>query len=135
MTSNLYLAYGANINIEGMRYRCPDAVPVKTIMLREWQLEFFNHATIRQTKNAVVPGVIWSLTPRCETSLDIFEGYPYYYNKRTWIQDELQFFFYVMNNEKLGTPSSGYVNNIREGYQQWGLPETYLDQSLKLCLT
>jgi hypothetical protein len=45
MTS-LYFAYGANMHPESMKYRCPDAVPVGQFNLRDWQLEFYNHATI-----------------------------------------------------------------------------------------
>jgi gamma-glutamylcyclotransferase (GGCT)/AIG2-like uncharacterized protein YtfP len=118
-----------------MEFRCPRAVPVKPLLLRGWRLEFFNHATITQHGNSQVPGALWALTPECEAALDAFEGYPYYYSKRTWIQDDLQFFFYVMNDEKSGAPSPGYVNNIREGYTQWGLPKAILDQSLELCST
>lgn len=133
MTDNLYFAYGANINQLSMSYRCPQAQPVSSLLLRGWRLEFHTHATIVPDSRGVVPGALWRLTPACEASLDAFEGYPYYYRKHTWMQDGRQFFFYVMNEGKISTPSQGYVNNIREGYQQWGLPEEAIDQSINLC--
>lgn len=133
MNTNYYFAYGANINLDSMRYRCPKATPVKPLLLRGWSLKFYSHATIEPHANSVVPGALWCLTPDCEAALDAFEGYPYYYRKHTWLQDGEQFFFYLMNDEKSGTPSAGYVNNIKEGYKQWGLPEHLLPNTQELC--
>jgi hypothetical protein len=119
--SKLYFAYGANINIESMSYRCPYAEPVRTLMLRDWELVFYNHANIEHKKGAVVPGVLWDVTEYCEESLDAFEGFPLYYTKRTWEQDGIEFFFYEMGEFRNGTPSTSYLDNIQEGYNQWGI--------------
>ena len=97
-------------------------------MLRDWQLEFYGHATIEPRPGAECPGVLWSITPECEQSLDHFEGWPYYYSKRTWIQDGVQFFFYEMNDPKTGTPGSGYVRDIVDSYDFWGIPRQYLNR-------
>ena len=94
---NLYFAYGANMHPGQMNWRCPAAQAKGAFMLRDWQLEFYCHATIEPRPGAECPGVLWSLTAECEQALDHFEGWPYYYTKRTWIQDGVQFFFYEMN--------------------------------------
>jgi hypothetical protein len=74
--------------------------------------------------------VLWELTRECEQALDVFEGYPSYYTKRTWHQDGQWFFFYEMTDPKSGTPSEGYIRGIAMGYNQWQLPQTKLKESL-----
>lgn len=126
----LYFAYGANINVEDMAFRCPNARAIGAFDLRDWQLEFYTHATIEQKPGAVTSGVIWNLTEECEAMLDRFEGYPTYYTKRTWCQDGHWFFFYEMTSPKSGTPSIGYIQGITEGYHTWKLPPKLLKEAV-----
>ena len=126
----LYLAYGANINADDMAWRCPQARPVGAFELRNWQLELYCHATIEPKSGSSVHGTMWELTPDCERALDIFEGYPSYYTKRTWYQDGHWFFFYEMTDPKSGTPSEGYIRGIANGYHQWQLPQIKLKEAL-----
>jgi hypothetical protein len=127
-TDNLYFAYGSNMHPGQMRWRCPAAQAKGAIVLRDWQLKFYCHATIEPRAGAECPGVLWSLTPECEAALDHYEGWPYYYTKRTWIQDGVQFFFYEMNDPKTGTPSSGYVRDIVDSYDFWGIDRQYINR-------
>jgi gamma-glutamylcyclotransferase (GGCT)/AIG2-like uncharacterized protein YtfP len=128
--STLYFAYGANINSDDMSWRCPQARAVGAFELRNWQLELYCHATIEPKSGASVHGVMWELTDHCEQALDVFEGFPTYYTKRTQYQDGLWFFFYEMTDPKSGTPSEGYIRGIVNGYNQWQLPQSKLKQSL-----
>jgi gamma-glutamylcyclotransferase (GGCT)/AIG2-like uncharacterized protein YtfP len=130
MLTNLYFAYGANMHPGHMSWRCPAAQAQSAFVLRDWQLKFYNHATIEPRPGAQVGGVLWSITDECEASLDAFEGFPSYYTKRTWIQDGVQFFFYEMTDPKSGRPSPGYVADIRDSYEFWQLPGTLLTESL-----
>ena len=127
---NLYLAYGANMHLGQMKWRCPDARARGAFVLRDWELKFYNHATIEPDKGSAVHGVLWDITDQCERNLDMFEGFPSYYTKRTWIQDGTQFFFYEMTSPKSGTPSEGYVLDIRDSYDFWGIPRQSLTQTL-----
>ena len=127
---NLYFAYGANMHPGHMAWRCPLALAQGAFELRDWELKFYNHATIEPRKGAKTAGVLWTITDACEQSLDAFEGFPSYYTKRTWIQDGVQFFFYEMTDPKSGRPSPGYVQDICDSYKFWQLPETLLTQSL-----
>jgi gamma-glutamylcyclotransferase (GGCT)/AIG2-like uncharacterized protein YtfP len=127
---NLYFAYGANMHPGAMQWRCPKALGVGSFVLRDWQLKFYNHATIERQPGAETHGVLWAITDECEQSLDIFEGFPSYYTKRTWIQDGQQFFFYEMTTPKSGRPSPGYVADIRESYEFWQMPKERLLTSL-----
>jgi len=129
-TTNLYLAYGANMHPGQMSWRCPQALASRAFILRDWELKFYSHATIEPKKGAEVAGVLWLITPDCELNLDHFEGFPSYYTKRTWIQDDTQFFFYEMTTPKSGKPSEGYVLDIQDSYEFWQLPKDLLTQSL-----
>jgi len=130
MLKNLYFAYGANMHPGQMSWRCPKAQASQSFILRDWELKFYSHATFEPRKGATVAGVLWEITETCEQSLDMFEGFPNYYTKRTWIQDNVQFFFYEMNTPKSGRPSEGYVLDIAESYAFWQLPENLLTESL-----
>ena len=99
-------------------------------ILRDWELKFYNHATIERNPGGQVAGVLWEITEDCEQNLDMFEGFPNYYTKRTWIQDGVQFFFYEMTSPKSGRPSEGYVLDIAESYAFWQLPQNLLTESL-----
>ena len=115
---------------EAMSWRCPKAQASQAFILRDWELKFYCHATIEPKKGADVAGVLWEITESCEQSLDVFEGFPSYYTKRTWIQDGVQFFFYEMTAPKSGRPSEGYVLDIAESYRFWQLPQSLLTESL-----
>ena len=128
--TSLYFAYGANINADDMAWRCPRAQPIGAFELHHWQLELYCHATIEPKQGNSVHGVLWELTPECEQALDVFEGFPSYYTKRTWNQGGQWFFFYEMTDPKSGTPSQGYIQRIANGYHQWRLPQPKLKEAL-----
>jgi len=130
MLKNLYFAYGANMHPEAMSWRCPKARASQAVILRDWELKFYSHATIEHKPGSQVAGVLWEITEDCEQNLDMFEGFPSYYTKRTWIQDGVQFFFYEMTSPKSGRPSEGYVLDIAESYRFWQLPQSLLTESL-----
>ena len=83
-------------------------------------------------------GLLWKITPYCEMSLDIYEGYPRLYEKQaitlcTKSGKQVQAMVYVMTHEKerLPTmPTRSYYTGILEGFQQNGLPEQALEDSL-----
>ena len=85
----LYFAYGSNINLEQMAYRCPDATVVGPVTLENYELLFrgngdgFGVATIEPKEGSKVFGLLWNITPKCEKSLDRYEGYPHLYDKQT----------------------------------------------------
>ena len=85
MADGLYFAYGSNINLEQMACRCPDACVVGPVFLEDYELLFRRggFATIAPKAGGRVHGLLWSLTRSCERSLDRYEGYPRFYDKRT----------------------------------------------------
>lgn len=122
------------MNHDQMAFRCPTARFVQPFYLRGWSLAFGNHATVVPRRGAVTPGAIWHITDEDFHTLDSYEGYPVYYTRRRWRQDGAHFFFYEMNDIS-GTPSTGYVQGIVQGYKDCGIIDTasikMLEQKLK----
>ena len=128
LETRLYFAYGANMNMDSMSWRCPGARPIGAFTLRDWELEFYSHANIRPQTGSSVHGVLWAITEDCEHSLDAFEGFPDYYTKKSWVQDDQHIMFYEMEDFKRGQPTLGYISYIRRSYRHWRLTVEYLDQ-------
>lgn len=144
MEKPLYFAYGSNINLEQMRYRCPDATVRGQAVLDNYDLRFRGSgvATVEPKEGACVYGLLWELTDKCEASLDRYEGYPRLYIKqtlevRTFDGQRVPVMAYIMNPElhlKPSLPPREYYLGIREGYEQNGLPVGCLKYAFKNCL-
>ena len=81
MAKKLYAAYGSNINLEQMAYRCPHSTVAGTAMLKGYELQFRHHATIEPNEESEVPVLLWELDSQDEKFLDRYEGEPKYYRK------------------------------------------------------
>lgn len=145
MADRLYFAYGSNINLGQMACRCPAAEVVGPAVLDSYELLFrgnrsgYGVATVEPLLGSQVPGLLWKLTPECEQSLDIYEGYPRLYEKeditvRAADGRDLTVMAYIMTGELWrdpAIPSRSYYNGILEGYRQNGLPVPALEAALK----
>lgn len=131
MKNTLYFAYGSNINLGQMADRCPDAQVVGPVVLEGYELLFRRggFATIAPKEGERVTGLLWSITPECERSLDRYEGYPRFYDKRmVTVRDaegrSLSVMAYIMDERfrEPMMPSDFYYKGILQGYRQNGLP-------------
>ena len=138
MENTLYFAYGSNINLDQMSYRCPDASVMGPVTLEGWELLFRRggFATIAPKEGEKVTGLLWSITQSCERSLDRYEGYPQFYDKRmVTVRDSegrsLSVMAYIMDDRfrEPMLPTESYYNGILEGYQQNGLPVSALKKA------
>jgi len=133
--NKLYAAYGSNLNLRQMSVRCPDAVPVGTAMLKDWQLTFRGVATLEPSEGAETPIGIWEITPQCEISLDRYEGFPRLYRK-AFVEVELKgktvkVMLYLMNDGMPCLPSKWYLDAIAQGYEDVGLDTVHLTRALE----
>lgn len=134
----LYAAYGSNISLSQMKYRCPSARVVCTGMLHDWKLVFKYHADIVPCEGSDVPVLVWDVTDSDRDNLDFYEGYPSYY--KTKLVDVhtddgrvIAAFAYVMNEEskdEVQPPSDYYFDGILEGYVDNGMNVEYLYDAL-----
>lgn len=134
----LYIAYGSNINLEQMAYRCPHSKVIGTSEIKDFELEFRGVATIVPNKGASVPVLIWELDERDLPTLNKYEGYPSFYRqeKMTFEMDGKTYegMAYLINYGELSPPSSRYYNTILQGYKENGLDEKYLQTALENSL-
>ena len=135
----LYCSYGSNCNLQQMAYRCPNSKKVSVGLLKGWKAVFNIHMDIIKTDNTddIVPVVVWDIAEKDWSMLDMYEGYPSYYVKKTvnvTLDDgvEEKAIVYVMADNKKGIcpPTSGYFNGIVKGYMDNGINTDYLFEAL-----
>jgi gamma-glutamylcyclotransferase (GGCT)/AIG2-like uncharacterized protein YtfP len=136
-----YWAYGMNTNIAEMARRCPTAVCLGAAWINNYEFVFRTHADIVESPGSICYGVLWDITPADLKSLDALEGYPYYYNRfrvRVNLGDHFVYALtYQMTDQTyIQEPGSGYLEMVREGYEQNGVPTGQIDQAINMvCLS
>lgn len=131
----LYFAYGSNMNLNQMAFRCPDAEVVDTVRLEGYRLAFRTNgggngvATILPEADSFVDGVLWRISERDEQHLDHYEGFPFLYGKEpVTVTDQdgvrREIMAYTMNSpykEVPAMPSKAYLEGILNGCRQNGI--------------
>lgn len=97
----IYAAYGSNTNIEQMKSRCPGAKVIGKARLDCYKLLFRRgYLTVVESKDSFVDVLLWDIDKQNEKSLDVYEGYPTFYYKRSLEvnRDDLKLsaLFYIM---------------------------------------
>lgn len=142
-----YLAYGSNLNMDQMKWRCPRAVPVGTAEIKDYKLLFRGsqsgaYLTIEKSVGSTVPVGVWAVTEADEANLDRYEGYPrFYYKTETDItytgilthrKRKARAFVYIMHEDRdLGIPTRTYVNTCAKGYEDFGFDCRTLMQAVQ----
>jgi len=123
-----YIAYGSNMNLGQMAFRCPGAKVVGVGHIKDFRLEFYLHATIEHRKGESVPVVVWEINDNHLKTLDFYEGFPSYYIKRNMKVDmpngkKIKGMVYLMNNFRDYPPTNDYVEGIKEAYRTFNLED------------
>lgn len=142
----LYIAYGSNLNLPQMAFRCPTAKVVGASEIKDYELLFrggrkSSVATVESLKGSSVPVLLWKLKERDLQALDRYEGFPSFYRKEI-LPVELKgktipAMIYIMNDgHPFGSPSDYYLDTIMEGYQSAGFDTEFLEQAVEksICL-
>lgn len=147
MDKRLYVAYGSNLNVEQMKYRCPTAKVYGMGILKDYKLLFKGtphnaYLTIEPAAGSRVPVVVWDINPSDEISLDRYEGYPnFYYKKDIPVELEtgelVKAMVYIMTDKirdriDLNLPSEYYLNAVSKGYEYFGFNFKYIEEALKI---
>ena len=140
MKNILYIAYGSNLNLPQMAHRCPSPKAVGASEIKNYALVFRGGrngavATIEPCEGSSVPVLLWKITPKDEATLDLYEGFPRFYDKETMELpldgQTVSAMVYVMTpGHRLGYPSDYYYNTIREGYETAGFDPAVLEQAV-----
>ncbi len=146
MQKRYYIAYGSNLNVRQMRWRCPSARVIGTAELAGWRLLFKgsktgSYLTIEPFAGSRVPIAVWEVTPEDELALDRYEGFPSFYYKKEMMLDikgiktgkvrRRKVFAYIMHEDRpIGIPSNAYVQICAEGYHDFGFDIDFLAEAL-----
>lgn len=145
-TKRYYIAYGSNLNVEQMKYRCPDAKIMGTATLDGWTLLFKgsktgSYLTVEPKEGSSVPVAVWEVSEKDELHLDRYEGYPNFYYKKeldlsfTGIRSgkvrNRRAFVYIMHEDRpLGQPSDYYFKVCARGYLDFNFDVNRLIQAV-----
>ena len=136
----LYIAYGSNLNLRQMAFRCPTAAVVGQSEIRDHELLFRGGgsavATVEPFRGGRVPILLWSLKEKDLLSLDRYEGFPHLYRKEMFDVElhgnKTPAMIYLMNDgHPFGKPSEYYFNTILEGYKSAGFDSNILFDAAK----
>lgn len=142
----LYLAYGSNMSIEQMEYRCPDAEIIGTATIEGYRLMYKGsltgaYATIEPEEGQQVPVVVWAISETDEKRLDRYEGYPSFYYKKeldveitshgTSLGTHTAMVYIMDERRKNGMPTPDYEGVLEEGYKRFGFDESILVEALR----
>ncbi len=141
-----YVAYGSNLNIEQMAYRCPGAKIIGTSEIPNYRLLFKGsgtgaYLTIEPSEGRKVPVAVWEVTKWDECALDRYEGYPrFYYKKEIELPvkpdqggrtTRRKVFVYIMDEtRRCGIPSRYYIETCLDGYKDFGFDTDFLFEAL-----
>lgn len=131
-----YIAYGSNLNVEQMKYRCRDAKKVGSSVLKGYKLVFDLHLTVEKEKGAETPIGIWDVSNNDIHFLDVYEGYPTYYKKKHITLKingkKHKALIYIMDkrNNIPQVPAYSYYITCLQGYKDFGLDVSILNKAL-----
>ena len=123
----LYIAYGSNLNLEQMAFRCPTAKVVGKSELKDYELLFRGGrrgavATVEPKAGSTVPVLVWEIQKK--------------YDKQM-LEIELDgkivpAMVYVMTpGHSFGIPSDYYSNVIWQGYETAGFETQFLEDAIE----
>ena len=135
-----YVSYGSNMDLEQMEWRCPDAELACSGTLRGYRLLFRgsktgSYATIEPCEGSGVPVLLWKISAEDELSLDRYEGFPIFYQKKAVaVETErglVKGMAYVMDPRRpLGAPSALYYGVLERAYERFGFDKAILARAL-----
>ena len=141
-----YLAYGSNLNLTQMRWRCPDARVLGTAEIADYRLLFKgsktgSYLTIEPFEGGKVPVAVWEVSAADEERLDRYEGYPtFHYKKelpitytgiRTSRKRSVMAFVYIVDESRpLGIPTRNYMETCLLGYYDFGFDAKILKKAM-----
>lgn len=139
--TSLYWCYGSNLSVRQMARRCPGARKIKALPVYGAKLVFRGVADVLITNNPedVALGGLWRITAENERALDRYEGVQgrkgMYTKEYFYLRDKSRHYhavlYYKMNSEGIFPPSEGYLAGIVDGYTDFGLDLTKLDEAVR----
>ncbi|MDY0236232.1 MAG: gamma-glutamylcyclotransferase family protein [Gudongella sp.] len=130
----LYFAYASNLSKKYMSSRCPNAMPLKKVYLKDYKLTFNELADIIPEVGASVTGGLYLISKQELEKLDILEGHPDLYERIVveLVDEDGSFyeaFVYSMVDKKEQQPPESYFKILVEGYNDWDIDKEILERA------
>lgn len=145
MKTKLYIAYGSNMDVRQMSFRCPTAKLIGPSEVEGYRLLFKGsqtgaYATIEPAEGGKVPVLVWEIGKNDENSLDRYEGFPtFYYKKDLTVsvngKKETAMVYIMDERRPLGGPSFRYYKVIEDAYVKYNFDMAILEQALADSMT
>lgn len=136
----LYTSYSTNLSKRQLHQICGGPVEFygKGI-IENHALSFHFFATLAKKAGSNTPVVVYNISLEQETTLDRYEGLHDGIFRKTKLQVKLdtgevvEAMTYLLNKVKgpFYAPSKGYIQTIREGYNDYSLDTTFLNAALR----
>ena len=140
MTTISYFAYGSNMSTAQMSKRCPNAIKigVATLSGYEFMINQTGYAGVIEKQDALVIGILWTLSSKDKATLDRCEGahlengnyYPKHFTVAT-DHASVNALVYIARDTTAGPPKEGYLERIVDAARDHGIDEGYV-QSLEV---
>ena len=134
-TNTFYFAYGSNMNIEQMNFRCPNSRTLGKISILGYQFIINSRgvATIIPRNYSTVNGVLWSINLKNELNLDYYEGIKkkIYFKKYFYIpflNQKILILVYIAFNQIIGTPKKGYLEKVIDGAKSFKAEKKWINE-------
>ncbi len=140
MTKHLYFGYGMNTDPEQMMMRTGMPLALGRGMVRDHAFRFALHADVYPQAGTNTYGVLWEIDDEALASLDVREGYPYYYDRKMVTVEAngttyQAWMYYMTPGHPDREPSKGYYDMLVRGYTTFNVPldqiTTALDRAIK----
>lgn len=133
-----YFAYGSNLNVEQMKYRCPDAIKIGPAVLPGYKLVFRSVADVEVARPGdVVEGGLWWVSQRDLAALDRYEGFPDLYTRGPLPivdhrgEPQQALVYWMVDQREQIIPSRSYLSSIIQGYLDFKLDLADLQRSVE----
>lgn len=137
MGARLYFAYGSNLDENQMEQRCPTAILHGLARVNGYKFIINGRgvASLVESPEDIVEGVLWWIFPYDERALDWYEGVESGHYSGTTVQVEdlpsgetVEALVYVATDVDYGTPRLGYLEIIIRAAERHGLGADYLEE-------
>ena len=128
----LYFAYGANMERDAMRRRCPGATALGIARLIGWRYVIVDgYGSVAPAPGCQVFGVLWRLTARDLAALNIFESLDSGLYRRVRLTVEAgakraRALVYVGRRRGRRRAMPGYQERLVAAASDWQMPRSYI---------
>lgn len=142
----LYFAYASNMNFAQMKRWCPGSRFLTAACLEGYRFVYDGFSplwdgavgNIVGSPSETVWGAVFEITERDRLTLDAFEGYPKAYDRReVEVKDAsgrvYQAMTYCRAGRAPGKPHPDYERVVLDGARDCGLPEDYIERTLRVA--